>query len=35
MRSETVTAVLDAPTDEVFDCFSKIENLPDWATEFA
>jgi hypothetical protein len=35
MRSETVTAVLDAPRDEVFDYFSKIENLPDWATEFA
>jgi len=35
MRSETVTAVLDAPRDEVFDYFSKIENLSDWATEFA
>ena len=35
MRSETVTAVLDAPRDEVFDYFSQIENLPDWATEFA
>ena len=35
MRSETVTAVLDAPRDEVFDYFSKIENLPYWATEFA
>jgi hypothetical protein len=35
MRSETVTTVLDAPTNEVFDYLSKIENLPDWATEFA
>lgn len=35
MRSETVTAVLGAPRDEVFDYFSKVENLPDWATEFA
>ncbi len=27
--------VLEAPTDEVFDYLSRIENLPDWATEFA
>jgi len=35
MRNETVTAVLEAPMDEVFDYLSKVENLPDWATEFA
>jgi hypothetical protein len=34
VRSETVTAVLEAPTDEVFEYLSKIENLPEWATEF-
>ena len=35
MRSETVTTVLDAPAKEVFDYLSRIENLPEWATEFA
>lgn len=35
MRSETVTAVLDAPAREVFDFLAAVENLPDWATEFA
>ena len=35
MRSETVTAVLPAAQDEVFDYFADIENLPKWATEFA
>jgi hypothetical protein len=35
MRSETVTAVLPAPADEVFDYLADIENLPEWATEFA
>jgi hypothetical protein len=35
MITLTVTAVLDAPKDAVFDYLSKIENLPDWATEFA
>jgi hypothetical protein len=35
MRSETVTAVLEAPKDDVFDYLSRIENLPEWATEFA
>jgi hypothetical protein len=33
--NRTVTAVLDAPKDVVFDYLSKIENLPHWATEFA
>jgi hypothetical protein len=35
VRSETVTTVLEAPQDEVFEYLSKVENLPDWATEFA
>ena len=35
MINRTVTAVLDAPEDDVFDYLSRIENLPDWATDFA
>jgi hypothetical protein len=35
VRTETVTTVLEAPRGEVFDYLSRIENLPDWATEFA
>ena len=35
MRSATVTTVLDAPPEKVFAYLAKIENLPDWATEFA
>ena len=35
MINRTVTAVLDAPSDEVFDYLSRIENLPEWATDFA
>ena len=35
MRSETVTTVLEAPKDEVFRYLSNVENLPEWATEFA
>jgi hypothetical protein len=35
MRSETVTAVFDAPRERVFSYLAEIENLPDWATEFA
>ena len=35
MRSETVTTVLDAPAKVVFDYLSTIDNLPDWANEFA
>jgi hypothetical protein len=35
MRSETVTAVLDAPQRKVFEYMAEIENLPAWATEFA
>jgi hypothetical protein len=35
METRTVTAVFDAPKDEVFSYLAKIENLPRWATEFA
>jgi hypothetical protein len=35
MRSATVTTVLDAPRRSVFDYMADIENLPDWAREFA
>ena len=35
MTSRTVTAVLDAPGDNVFDFLSQVENLPVWATDFA
>ena len=35
MRSETVTTVLDAPRERVFAYMADIENLPEWATEFA
>jgi hypothetical protein len=35
MRSATVTTTLHAPAGEVFDYRSRVENLPDWATEFA
>ena len=35
MRSETVTTVLDAPREAVFEWMSDIENLPRWANEFA
>jgi len=35
MRSETVTCVLEAPREAVFEYMSDIRNLPRWATEFA
>jgi len=35
MRSATVTTVLQAPQQEVFDYMADIEHLPEWATEFA
>jgi hypothetical protein len=35
MRSATVTTVLDASPEAVFDYLADIENLPEWATEFA
>jgi hypothetical protein len=35
MNTHTVTTVLDAPKSRVFDYLSRIENLPEWASEFA
>ena len=35
MRSETVTTILSAPQQQVFEYMSDIEKLPQWATEFA
>lgn len=35
MEARTVTAVVDAPGHDVFDYLSRVENLPEWATEFA
>ena len=35
MINRTEVAVLEAPHDEVFAFLSRIENLPEWATEFA
>ena len=35
MNHRTVTAVLDASKEQAFDYLSRIENLPEWATEFA
>ena len=35
MISRTVTAVLDAPTGDVFTFLSSVDNLPLWATDFA
>ena len=35
MISRTVTTVLDAPQTKVFDYLSRVENLPEWATDFA
>jgi hypothetical protein len=35
MMNQTVTAVLDAPSERVFDYLSKVDNLPEWATDFA
>ena len=35
MRNATVTTVLDAPERAVFEYMAEIENLPEWATEFA
>ena len=31
----TVTAVLDAPKGDVFAYLARVENLPEWATDFA
>jgi hypothetical protein len=35
MRTATVTTVLSAPQPAVFDYLADVENLPEWATEFA
>ena len=35
MRTATVSTVLNAPKDEVFQYLADIEHLPVWATEFA
>ena len=35
MSTRTVTAVLDAPKERVFDYLSEVANLPKWASEFA
>ena len=35
IRHHTITATLATPPDEVFAYLSAIDNLPDWATEFA
>jgi hypothetical protein len=35
MTHHTVTAVFDTPSEEVFAYLSEVENLPEWATEFA
>ena len=35
MINRTITAVLDAPKADVFAYLSRIENLPEWATDFA
>jgi hypothetical protein len=35
VRHETVTAVFASPPGEVFEYLAEVENLPDWATEFA
>ena len=35
MRNATVTTVLEAPERAVFEYMADIQNLPEWATEFA
>jgi hypothetical protein len=35
MRNATVTTVLDAPQEQVFEYLADPEHLPEWATEFA
>jgi hypothetical protein len=35
VRNATVTTVLDAPQEQVFDYLADPEHLPEWATEFA
>jgi hypothetical protein len=35
MRHHTVTATFSASADEVFAYLANVDNLPEWATEFA
>src|SRR4051794_38742264 len=35
MINRTVTAILDAPKEDVFAYLAAIDNLPNWATDFA
>jgi hypothetical protein len=35
MKTATVTTVVDAPQERVFDYMADPEHLPEWATEFA
>src|SRR5205823_42007 len=35
MRHHTVTATFSAPPEEVFAYLANIDNLPNWATDFA
>ena len=35
MINRTVTAVLEAPRDDLFGFLASVENLPLWATDFA
>jgi hypothetical protein len=35
MRHHTVTSTFSAPADEVFAYLANVDNLPEWATEFA
>lgn len=35
MINRTITAVLDSPRDAVFEYLSSVDNVTDWATEFA
>ncbi len=35
MNHRTVTAIFAAPRDEVFAYLADVNNLPEWATEFA
>lgn len=35
MINRTITAVLNAPKADVFAYLSRVENLPEWATDFA
>ncbi len=35
MINRTITAVLDAAKNDVFEYLSRVENLPQWATDFA